>query len=241
MRPDWIINSAAYTAVDLAEQNAQAAELINATAIDHLVKAARSCNARLIHFSTDYVFDGKQGSAYQTSDMTGPLSVYGTTKLAGETYALAAPHQSTVIRTSWLYSGFGGNFVKTMLKLMTCRQSVQVVADQYGSPTYARNLGNIVWRIVQSDEPITGLYHWSDGGVASWFQFAEEIFVIANEFGLIGSTCRLEPIKAAEYPTRATRPGFSSLDCSRLCNDLGVVQQDWKEGLRMMLKELVLS
>lgn len=207
--PDIVINASAYTAVDKAETEIDKAFLINGTAVGYLAKASTVVEARLIHISTDYVFDGKSTQPYTTLDTPNPVNVYGKSKLAGELLALAHSPQAQVIRTSWVYSEYGNNFVKTMLRLADeGRESVNVVNDQIGCPTYAGNLAQFIIKLCQ--QPIDEhLLHYSDGEVMSWYDFAKAIFVEREEKGLF--VPKVYPIPTNQYPTPAKRPRFSVL------------------------------
>ncbi|MEO5967757.1 MAG: dTDP-4-dehydrorhamnose reductase [Ferruginibacter sp.] len=219
------INCAAYTAVDLSELEREESMLINSEAVGYLAKASRDSNAIFIHLSTDYVFDGQSSSPYRTSDITSPVNFYGQTKLHGEEIALINNPDCLIIRTSWVYSEYGKNFVKTMLKLMSEKDSIKVVDDQFGSPTNASDLVNAIMEIISSDKIISGIYHYSNSGIISWFDFALEIKK------LIGSSCIVNPIKTVEYPTPAKRPKWSALDTSKISETYGIKIADWKESL----------
>lgn len=221
----FCINCAAYTAVDLSELEREESMLINSEAVGYLAKASRESNAVFIHLSTDYVFDGQSNSPYRTSDATSPINYYGQTKLQGEQVALINNPDSLIIRTSWVYSEFGKNFVKTMLKLMSEKTSINVVCDQFGSPTNANDLAEAIMQIVISKSIIPGIYHFSNLGVITWFDFALEIKK------LIGSSCVINPIETADYPTPAKRPKWSALDTSKISEIYGVKIADWKESL----------
>lgn len=222
-----IINCAAYTAVDNAEDDAALAYLVNAAGPENLAKTW----CRLIHFSTDYVFDGKKGTPYLPEDECRPLSVYGRSKRAGELAALSAPC-AAVIRTSWLYSAQGRNFVKTINRLGHERDCLKVVADQAGSPTYACDLAAAVVTMLPKLTPEnSGIYHYADAGVCSWYEFAVEIMK------LCGLSTRVEPITTAEYPLKAVRPAYSVFDCSRIKDTFGVEIPCWKKSLETCLKQ----
>lgn len=220
--PRLIINAAAYTAVDKAESQQQFAVDINAAGPENLARwAAANGGASLIHVSTDFVFDGAATSPYTETSATSPLGVYGASKRDGEQRVLAAlPHDSVILRTSWLYSEHGANFVKTMLRLMAERDSLSVVNDQIGSPTSAHSLASVILALAEqrlSGAPsVSGLTHWSDGGAISWFDFAVEIQRQALELGLLNKPCELRAIPSSDYPTPAQRPAYSVLDRSRL-------------------------
>ena len=211
LKPAVIINASAYTAVDKAESEQDAAYLINATAVEYLAKAANQHGIRLLHISTDFVFDGTKNTPYQVDDQTNPINVYGTSKLAGELAIKAhCPTNSAIVRTSWVYSSHGNNFVKTMLRLMAEKDELKVVSDQIGCPTNANSLAKYLWQLAEQDtlEPI---YHYSDLGVASWYDFAVAIQSIALEQGILSKKSVIHPIPSSDYPTPAMRPFFGLL------------------------------
>jgi len=236
IKPNWIINAAAYTAVDRAEDEPSLAQAVNDTAVASLAQGAMRHGGRLVHISTDFVFDGKSNRAYRPDDATNPLSVYGSSKLAGERHVLASA-TGIVLRTSWVYASNGKNFVLTMLKLMREREQVSVVADQIGSPTWAGSVAAAIWGLVAADAA-GGIYHWSDLGVASWYDFAVAIADEALQRGLLTRPVTVLPIATAAYPTKATRPGFSLLDTSATRAALGIPARHWRHNLRTMLDEI---
>ncbi len=227
---DLIINCAAYTAVDKAEDNVDLATKINVDGPLNLSKTG----AKIIHISTDYVFDGKGRKPYTTTDFTNPMSVYGKTKLAGEVAVLENANYPIIIRTAWLYSPYGNNFVKTMRKLGAEKESINVVADQVGTPTYAGDLADTIVKIIpQMNKSNSGIYHFTNMGICSWYDFAVEIMEKS------GLKCNVNPIKTDEYPTRAERPHYSVLDKSkiqRVFKDIKI--QHWKKSLECCLKQL---
>ncbi len=235
-RPDVIINCAAYTAVDKAESDREKAFAVNQHGPENLAVAAAGTGARLIHVSTDFVFDGKACHAYGPDDRANPLSVYGSSKLAGERKALAACDNAVVVRTSWLYSSFGNNFVKTMLRLMGERDRLGVVVDQIGTPTWANSLARVVWKAAAAD--FRGILHWSDAGVASWYDFAVAIHDEAHRLGMLSRQVQIDPIPTAAYPTPAARPAFSVLDKSLTCSALEVTPVHWRTNLVKCLEEI---
>lgn len=235
--PDLIINSAAYTAVDAAERNEALAFSVNGAGAANLAKAAKTAGCRIIHMSTDFVFDGQNESPYSPDDEPNPVGVYGCSKLAGEQAVLESGADAVVIRTSWLYSVHGGNFVKTMLRLMGEKDEIKVVDDQRGSPTWGRGLADAIWRVAVKPE-IQGVLHWCDAGVISWFEFAQGIQQEALALGLLDRAARLSAVSTAEYPTAARRPAYSALDASGATAALGLVQRPWRDGLHDMLVEL---
>jgi len=233
--PQVIINAAGYTAVDKAESEPAAADRVNALGPAHLAAAAG--RARLLHVSTDFVFDGAQGRPWRTDDRTAPLSAYGRSKLAGESPVLALGNRGVVLRTSWVYSRFGGNFVKTMLRLMSSRPEVRVVSDQVGAPTWARGLAGALWHMTGLRE-VHGLHHWRDAGAASWYDFAVAIAEEAAVLQLLTQPVSVLPIGTADYPTPARRPPYSLLDCTATWQQLGRSPPHWRVQLRAMLLEL---
>lgn len=236
--PDLIINPAAYTAVDRAESEAGLAQKVNGDGPYHLAVAARECGARLIHISTDFVFDGTASSPYHPDAATNPLSIYGKTKLAGERSVreVLPPERAVILRTAWIYAATGNNFVRTMLRIMNANASARVVADQVGTPTAARSLADIVWKIAIRRE-IHGIHHWTDAGVASWYDFAVAIAEEGVPLGLVPENVVVTPIATADYPTPARRPPFSVLDKSSLVS-LGLIPIHWRKRLREVLKEM---
>jgi dTDP-4-dehydrorhamnose reductase len=236
IKADWVVNAAAYTAVDRAEDEPQIAAAVNDAAVAALVAGATRENSRLLHFSTDFVFDGKSGRPYLPGDATNPLSVYGATKLAGEQHVLG-DRSGIVLRTSWVYASVGKNFVLTMLKLMNDRAQVNVVCDQIGSPTWAVSAAAATWGLIEA-QAAGGIYHWTDLGVASWYDFAVAIQEEALERGLLRRTAAVLPIPSSAYPASAKRPSFSVLDTSLTRTMLKTPAQHWRHNLRKMLDEL---
>lgn len=231
--PDVIFNAAAYTAVDKAESDAERAQAVNGDAVGHLAAAARAVGARLVHVSTDFVFDGSARTPYAPDAAPAPLGVYGRTKLAGEQ---AAGPEALVVRTAWLYGPVGANFVRTMLRLMQAHPQVRVVGDQVGCPTYAPALAAALWRL--ADRGVTGVHHFSDGGQASWYDFAVAIQEDAVSAGLLETAVPVVPITTADYPTPAQRPAYSVLDCTSTYAALGYPATPWRDNLRVMLDEI---
>ncbi len=234
-RPHVIINAAAYTAVDKAETEAALATRVNARGPSHL--AGAGTEFRLIHVSTDFVFDGTRARAYRPEDAPNPLSVYGRTKLEGEAPVRARGARGLVLRTSWVYSVDGSNFVKTMLRLMTTRPELRVVADQIAAPTWARGLAEALWRAVERPQ-LSGVHHWHDAGVASWYDFAVAIAEEGHALGLVPNPVAVMPIETRDYPTPARRPAFSLLDCTQTWRELDLAPPHWRVNLRRMLHEL---
>lgn len=229
-KPDLLLNAAAYTAVDKAEQEEARALAINGTAVGTLADAARAVGARFVHVSTDFVFDGLSGIPYTPDMPTAPLSAYGRTKLVGE--QLAGP-DALIVRTAWVYAPTGGNFVRTMLRLMSERPEVRVVADQIGTPTYAPGLASALWTMAGAG--VTGLHHYTDSGAASWYDFAVAIQEEALAAGLLSQEARIVPIPTADYPTPAKRPHYSVLDKSSTYKALGGPTPHWRTNLRIMM------
>ena len=230
----YIINCAAYTAVDRAESDAERCMRINRDAVGHLATAAREVSARLIHISTDYVFDGRATRPYREDDPTSPTSVYGRTKLAGEHVLLEAlPTDAVILRTAWLYSEVGNNFVKTMLRLGAERPEIRVVNDQFGSPTYAGDLAEAVLRVLTAPTFHPGIYHYTNDGVCSWYDFARHILRTAHP------ACTIVPIPTADYPTPAARPAYSVLDKTRIRQAYGVSIPRWQDSLDRCLQHLL--
>jgi dTDP-4-dehydrorhamnose reductase len=235
-KPDVIVNAAAYTAVDRAESEIELAAAANVDGPRNIAKAALDVGGRLIHVSTDFVFDGKASMPYKPDAATNPLSVYGRTKRDGEVAILdAMPDNAAVVRTAWLYSKTGENFVKTMLRLMNERDELSVVADQRGTPTWANSLATAVWAFACAPE-LCGIFHWTDGGETSWHEFALAIQDEALSLGLLDKAIPIHAIRTEDYPTAAARPRYSVLDCSTTCTALNLHPAPWRDNLRHMLK-----
>ncbi|WP_395046613.1 dTDP-4-dehydrorhamnose reductase [Flavobacterium sp.] len=222
---DFCINAAAYTAVDKAESETEKAEAINVSGPKNLAIACKNKKVKLIHISTDFVFDGSSSKPYLETDATNPLSVYGKTKLDGEQEIIDNIHEYFIIRTSWVYSQFGNNFMKTMLRLASERDSLSIVSDQIGSPTNAVDLAKALLSIVQSNSSKYGIYNFSNEGMASWYDFATEIFRINNV------VIDVNPIPTEAFPTPAKRPKYSLLDKSKIKNTFGIEIKTWQESL----------
>jgi dTDP-4-dehydrorhamnose reductase len=235
--PDWVVNAGAYTAVDLAEDEPQKAAAINDTAVGIIAAAAARTGCRVLHLSTDFVFDGTSSRAYLPTDSPHPLSVYGSTKLGGERRVLDGAGGGIVLRTAWVYAAAGRNFVLTMLRLMREREQIRVVSDQIGAPTWATSLAGIIWGLVDMQAP-AGIYHWTDLGVASWYDFAVAIQEEALPRGLLSRPTEVVPIATSDYPTRARRPAFSVLDTSGTRALSVAPAAHWRVNLRNMLDEL---
>ncbi|MEM9164639.1 MAG: dTDP-4-dehydrorhamnose reductase [Cyanobacteria bacterium P01_F01_bin.4] len=239
-QPDVIVNAAAYTAVDKAEAEPTLAHRINGAAPKQLALAARDCDATLIHISTDYVFDGTQGSPYTETDTPHPQSVYGQSKLAGEQGIQAVGGRYAILRTAWVYGAQGkGNFVKTMLRLGADRETLKVVADQVGSPTWSQDIAHMIAAMIPALNTQTyGLYHYTNSGVASWYDLAIAVFEEAAPLGFPLKVENVLPITTAEYPLPAKRPTYSVLSSIKLSNLLGTTAPHWRQSLRQMLTEL---
>jgi dTDP-4-dehydrorhamnose reductase len=239
LRPALIINAAAYTAVDKAEAEPALATAVNAEAVRHLAQAAQAISGcRLLHISTDYVFDGRASEPYRPGDPTNPLSVYGRSKLQGERAALEVlAERAIVLRTAWVYADQGRNFLLTMLRLMRDRGAVRVVADQYGTPTAAGSIARALWAIAQRPE-VHGILHWTDAGMASWYEFALAIAEEARAARLLAHPIQVTPITSAQYPTAAPRPAYSVLDTRLTSELLALSAPAWRVNLRTTLAQL---
>lgn len=236
-RINVVINCAAYTAVDKAEENIEIAERVNSTGVSNIVEALEKVNGKLIHISTDYVFDGNNSQPYKESDPVSPIGIYGKTKRAGELAVIKSKIDAIVIRTSWLYSSFGNNFLKTMLRLGKQQESINVVSDQIGTPTYARNLAKICLDILQISglEKISDkgkIYHYSNIGIASWYDFAVLIMEIAE------LNCKVNPILTKDYSTLSKRPHYSVLNKEKIKTDFNIDIPLWEESLNECIIKL---
>lgn len=223
--PDFCINAAAYTAVDLAETDIEKAFLVNADGTENLAEACAENNAQFIHVSTDYVFDGENNLAYTEEDFTNPLGVYGASKLAGDELALEVNPCSVILRTSWVYSEFGKNFVKTMLNLFATKEELNIVADQFGQPTNANDLAEAIMKIIKSEKITPGIFNFSNLGRISWFDFAEKIAELSD------AKIKLNAIETSQYPTPAKRPKNSVLDLDKISKTYAVPLKPWEESL----------
>ncbi|PZD72220.1 dTDP-4-dehydrorhamnose reductase [Acaryochloris thomasi RCC1774] len=242
-RPEVVINAAAYTAVDKAEAEVEMAYAINGTAPKVIAEAVQELGATLIHLSTDYVFKGDNSVPYLEQDLPGPLGIYGKSKLAGELEVQQGCDRNIILRTAWVYGVYGkGNFVKTMLRLSNERPEVRVVADQVGTPTWAQHIAEAVAHLVQASENTSddfyGVYHFTNSGVCSWYDFAIAIFEEAHQLALITQKPNVIPITTAEYPTTAQRPSYSVLNNSKIRPLLNDHPPHWRAALRKMLKNL---
>lgn len=223
--PDFCINAAAYTAVDLAETEVEKAFLVNADGTENLAEACSENNAQFIHVSTDYVFDGENNLAYTEEDFTNPLGVYGASKLAGDELALEVNPCSVILRTSWVYSEFGKNFVKTMLNLFAAKEELNIVADQFGQPTNANDLAEAIMKIIKSGKITPGIFNFSNLGRISWFDFAEKIAELSE------AKIKLNTIETSQYPTPAKRPKNSVLDLDKISKTYAIQLKSWEESL----------
>lgn len=243
LRPQVIVNAAAYTAVDRAESERDLSMIVNAESPGVLAQVAREVGALLVHYSTDYVFAGTKGAPYVETDATGPLSVYGATKLSGERNIVEHGGSYLILRTSWVYGARGANFLRTMLRLAHAREELRVVSDQYGAPTWSRSIAAatalLVRSMLLSDDPesFSGVYHLTSAGATSWFEFAEAILLGDPQRG--AQRCRrVVPIATAEYPTAAQRPAYSVLDNGKLQASFGLALPNWKDQLSLVLADL---
>ncbi|WP_295940058.1 dTDP-4-dehydrorhamnose reductase [uncultured Alistipes sp.] len=232
---DVIINCAAYTNVEKAEEDEATAALINCKAVENLAAAARECSATLIHVSTDYVFDGTAHTPYTEQVATSPLGAYGRTKLAGEQAVIDSGCKYLILRTSWLYSEYGNNFLKTMLRLTSEREELNVVFDQIGTPTYAGDLALTIFSVIEAGRYAgnEGIYHFSDEGVCSWYDFAIEIAAAAGN-----GNCRINPCHTSEFPTKAARPAYSVLDKTKIKNIFEIEIPHWRESMLYCMEQL---
>jgi dTDP-4-dehydrorhamnose reductase len=233
--PDAIINTAAYTAVDKAETETELAHTINAEAVAHLAKIAKQKNILFITYSTDYVFNGNATTPYLTDTTLAPVNYYGKTKADGEQMALAENPATIIIRTSWVFSSHGNNFVKTMMRLMKDKDALNIVGDQKGRPTFAKDLALATIQIIKAlneGKSIKGIYHYANTGETTWFGFAEKIKAFA------GLTCNLTAISTAQFPTPAKRPTYSVLDTQKIENDLGITIPNWETALKQCIDQL---
>jgi dTDP-4-dehydrorhamnose reductase len=238
-KPDLVINAAAYTAVDQAEKDSDTAYAVNAQGVKYLAQACKKINGRMLHISTDFIFDGTSTSPYQTDAKSNPLNVYGASKLAGDKalYEIL-PQSSVIVRTAWVYSAKGNNFVKSMLRLMQEKPQLGVIYDQVGTPTWAKGLAQWLWIIATKPE-VTGTYHWTDAGVASWYDFALAIQELGLEKGLLKSAIPVFPIRTSAYPTPAKRPAFSVIDKTSAEKVSELNTTHWRKQLSAMMDEIL--
>lgn len=232
---DWVINCAAYTKVDLAEQEQDKAFLINRDAVKALAEGVRDTKGRLLHISTDFIFDGSQSHPYSEDDKPNPIGVYGASKLAGEEAVLDVLPEATIVRTAWVYGAHGNNFVKTMLKLAVDREEIRVVDDQVGSPTWTRDISQAIYRLVNIKD--SGIYNFTNEGVASWYDLAHEVIANAKRLGMPVKVKQVKPIPASEYTTLAARPHYSVLSKTKIRGVLDYGIPHWRDSLVNMLNE----
>lgn len=237
-RPRLIINCAAYTAVDLAEINQDTARIINADALKPIGVWVHDNNAKIIHFSTDYVFDGSKTTPWNEDDPCSPANWYGHTKLMGEKILLDTCPNALIFRITWLFSEYGNNFVKTMLKLMAQKRELSIVADQHGCPTYAGDVASVINQNLDSMEHFSGVFHLTNLGITNWFNFAQAIYAEAHKFGLLTESTTLIPIASANYPTPAKRPAYSALNTQKFTETFGTTLRPWQEGLHDCLARI---
>ena len=241
-QPEVVINAAAYTQVDKAESEAALAFAVNTTGSANLARMCAKNKTALVHISTDYVFDGQKGTSYLETDTISPVGVYGRSKAEGEIEIRSHLKEHIILRTSWLYGIHGHNFAKTILKLATTKPKIRVVADQYGSPTNAADLAQTILiisdRMQFNNDVDWGTYHYCGQGVISWYNFAEKIVGLARLYADVKTT-RIEPIATADYPTRALRPIYSALDCSRIQKHFCINPKPWQKSLEITIKELL--
>lgn len=233
--PDIVVNAAAYTAVDRAEDDIAAAFRVNAEAPGELARACAARNALLVHYSTDYVFDGQGSRPYRPDDATAPLGVYGASKLAGEQAIHASGCRHMIFRTAWVYGNHGNNFMRTMLRLGAERDLLRVVADQVGTPTPAGLIADVTRRVVEQGHSRSGMWHLTATGETSWHGFTQEIFDQALAQGLLSKIPEVVAITTADYPTRARRPAYSCLDTGSLCAEFGLSLPDWRQALSQVI------
>lgn len=236
-QPDLVINAAAYTAVDAAETDKELAFAVNHIGAKNLALACKQHNIRLLHVSTDFVFDGTKSTPYQTDDIPNPINVYGASKLAGDLAVMEILPSTVIVRTAWVYSAHGNNFVKSMLKLMAEKPALGIVYDQVGTPTWAAGLAEWLWAITEKPQ-VSGVYHWTDAGVASWYDFAVAIQELGIEKGLLHKEIPISAIPASQYPTAAERPHFSVIDKSSAESAANVKTIHWRKQLSKMMDEL---
>jgi len=233
----WIVNCAAYTNVDKAEDERDLAAALNVQGPANLARVAEAVGASLLHVSTDYVFDGNGTCPYREDDPVCPTGAYGRTKADGEQTALRECGQTVIVRTAWLYSKHRPNFVYTMLRLMKEKDSIGVVADQRGSPTWARDLSRAICAIVSARNPVYGIFHFTNGGETVWYEFAREIQALGLKNGLLEKDCEVRALTTAEYPTKTRRPPYSVLSKDKIRKAYGVAVPDWKESLSTFIQE----
>ncbi|REJ40759.1 MAG: dTDP-4-dehydrorhamnose reductase [Microcystis flos-aquae DF17] len=239
IHPNYLVNASAYTAVDKAETEPDLAYSINATAPKIMAEAAEKIKAKFLHISTDYVFDGRKNTPYLETDLTNPLGVYGQSKLRGEEEIKTVNSQAIILRTAWVYGSYGkSNFVKTMLRLGKEREELKVVVDQLGSPTWSKDIAAAITHLLINVDNPTGIYNFTNSGVASWFDLTKAIFEEAKISGIPLKIQRVIPITTAEYPTPAVRPAYSVLSGQKISQQLGYIPPYWRDSLKAMLTQL---
>jgi dTDP-4-dehydrorhamnose reductase len=239
IHPDYLVNAAAYTAVDRAESEPELAQAINATAPKVMAELSEKFGIKFLHISTDYVFDGRKNTPYLESDPTNPLGVYGRSKLAGEEQIKNCNSNAIILRTAWVYGSYGkGNFVKTMLRLGKEREELKVVVDQVGSPTWAKDIAEAITQLLINADNPSGIYHFTNSGVASWFDLTKAIFEEAKTNNIPLKIKKVIPITTDEYPTPAVRPAYSVLSGQKISQQLGYVPPYWRDSLKSMLNQL---
>ena len=239
IHPDYLVNAAAYTAVDKAETEPDLAYSINAIAPKIMAESAEKIKAKFLHISTDYVFDGRKNTPYLETDLTNPLGVYGQSKLRGEEEIKTVNSQAIILRTAWVYGSYGkSNFVKTMLRLGKEREELKVVVDQVGSPTWAKDIATAITHLLINVDNPPGIYNFTNSGVASWFDLTKAIFEEAKISGIPLKIQRVIPITTAEYPTPAVRPAYSVLSGQKISQQLGYIPPYWRDSLKAMLNQL---
>lgn len=239
IHPDYLVNAAAYTAVDKAETEPDLAYSINAIAPKIMAESAEKIKAKFLHISTDYVFDGRKNTPYLETDLTNPLGVYGQSKLRGEEEIKTVNSQAIILRTAWVYGSYGkSNFVKTMLRLGKEREELKVVVDQVGSPTWSKDIATAITQLLINVDNPPGIYNFTNSGVASWFDLTKAIFEEAKISGIPLKIQRVIPITTAEYPTPAVRPAYSVLSGQKISQQLGYIPPYWRDSLKAMLNQL---
>lgn len=231
-QPRFVINCAAYTAVDKAEDDIEICRKVNKDGALNIAQLCKAHNATLIHVSTDFVFEGNGHDLLKEDDLAGPVNIYGVTKLEGEQDVISVLPEHFILRTSWLYSEYGANFVKAMLKFGAERDELNIIADQVGSPTYAIDLAGAILDIIESGKTVYGVYHYSNEGVTSWYDFAMGVFDIS------GTEVKVNPIPTSQYPTRAVRPKFSVMDKSKIKSTFGITIPYWRDSLKVCIERL---
>lgn len=234
----WIVNCSAYTAVDLAEDEKDKAFAVNAQGVRNIAEACKGSGTKIIHFSTDYVFPGNKPGGFTEDDATDPEGVYGAGKLEGERFLWSIADNYFIFRISWLYGPHGKNFVHTMLSLFGQRDELNIVNDQYGSPTYTGELADFIARLIQSDSAVYGVYHFSGEGMANWYEFASEIYRLAVKYGLTERKVKINPVDSSQYPQKAKRPAYSYMIKDKLVKTFGYRPKHWKETLEEYIKSI---